>query len=162
MLTLFLDFDGVLHPSTVFFENGEVVLLTNDPALSLFCWASVLEGLLDEADPEATIIHVIISSTWAHRFGWKKAAAYLPDGLSRRVIGSTGPMPAPRGVQVECFAEDCGITAWLALDDDLTGWTKQHSHRLVACPAEAGLAAKEPQEALRLKLKIELNKLRQS
>lgn len=67
---LFLDFDGVLSrwPIQVPFEH-----------------APALEAVLKQFQN----VDVVITSSWAHRFGLDEARSRLPKNLASRVIGST-------------------------------------------------------------------------
>ena len=85
-MILFLDFDGVLHPSDVFLIANEPVLIhPKEPDLKLFCWAPILESILDELDPSGEV-KIILSTTWVVKLGLERARSYLPKSLLNRVI----------------------------------------------------------------------------
>lgn len=158
MKTLFLDFDGVLHPASVFIDGGVVKLDCEDKSLFLFCWAPILEHILDDEDPHG-VVKIILSTTWGHRFGWKVAATHLTEGLRARVVGGTTGYSKPRGRQIEVHAEDVRIADedWIAIDDDDYWWPEKHLGKLVRSDPELGLLSKETQEDLRRKLRKLLN-----
>ena len=109
MKILFLDFDGVLHPFNVRFnEDLELALECDDKSLSLFCWAPLLESILNDVDPEGSI-KIVLSTTWAHRFGWEESAKRLTPALQSRVIGGTIGYNWPRGSQIYKYVEDLNI-----------------------------------------------------
>lgn len=99
-MIVFLVFDGVSHPLNVRFnEDLELALECDDKSLSLFCWATILEGILEEVDPERHI-KIILSTTWAHRYGWEDAAKRLPHNLETRVVARTNGYNRPRVLQI--------------------------------------------------------------
>lgn len=148
---LYLDYDGVLHPGDVWMVNNQPVLqFKDDPSLTLFCWASTLETILDDVDPTGQI-RVVLSTTWAHRFGFKRASENLPESLKSRVVGCTEGFPAPRLKQITVHAEDNRILSWVAIDDDF-GANTQHQEKLVRCSGSLGISSIRSQQELRLKL----------
>lgn len=150
---LYLDFDGVLHPAEVWMIDERPVLQwPDDPSLTLFCWAPILEEILDDADPTGQI-RVILSTTWAHRFGFERASEHLPESLKGRVIGVTEGFPAPRITQITLHAEDNQISRWIAIDDDF-GATAQHQEKLIKCSGSLGISCAKAQRELRRKLEV--------
>jgi len=151
MKILYLDFDGVLHPSDVWMiDNQPTLQYPDDPSLKLFCWASTLETILDDIDPQG-LIKIVLSTTWAHRFGFERASENLPESLRSRVVSCTEGFPAPRITQITVHAEDNQISNWVALDDDF-GSAEQHQNRLVRCNGSLGISSIKTQQELRLKL----------
>lgn len=151
-MVLFLDFDGVLHPSEVYLINDEAELRVSDnPGLRLFCWAPILESILDDYDP-AGRVKIVLSTTWGHRWGWEVAAARLSVGLSNRVVGGTSPAQISRGLQIKNHVEQMNIHNWLALDDDVWGWPGEYRHRLVLTESDVGLSSLKTQLEFKNKL----------
>lgn len=152
--TLFLDYDGVLHPASVWLNHGEIQLDCEDESLFLFCWAPILESILDDEDPHG-LISIVISSTWSHRYGWKAAAKRLTAGLQTRVKGGTTGYNQTRGRQIEMYVEDVRIPDfdWIALDDDDYKWPTRHLDKLIRTNPDLGLLEKSTQQFLRQKLK---------
>lgn len=152
--TLFLDFDGVLHPYDVYATGGgEPELQCEDKSLALFCWAPTLEAILDDIYP-AGRIKIVLSTTWAQRTHWTLARNRLPDSLKSRVVGGTHPAPVARGIQIELHAIDYRIPddSWIALDDDTYNWPPQHLDKLVRCNPHLGISCLKVQKELREKL----------
>lgn len=149
--TLFLDFDGVLHPYDAAAERDL------DEA-NLFCWAKIIEAILDDID-NAGRIKIVLSTTWAQRSHWTLARNYLPESLKNRVVGGTHPAPVARGVQIELHAMDYRIpeTDWIAIDDDDYNWPTQHLDKLVKCNPHLGISYPKTQQELREKLERLLN-----
>jgi hypothetical protein len=153
--TLFLDYDGVLHPYDVYATggDGEPELHCEDKSLALFCFAPILEAILDDIDP-AGRIKIVLSTTWAQRTHWTLARNHLPDSLKNRVVSATHPAPVARGIQIELHAMDFGIPddSWTAIDDDNYGWPVQHLDKLVKCNPHLGISCPKTQKELREKL----------
>lgn len=155
-MKIYLDYDGVLHPAEVRLAEpgyGAIAYPALDwPELELFCWAPILEGILDDFDPQGSI-KIILSTSWAYQFGLEGAARYLPDGLRNRVIGRITHSMLPRGQLIANHAWLHGIEDWIALDDDIRHWPEEHRHRLVECDPWLGLS--EETAVARLKTLLE-------
>ena len=155
MKILFLDYDGVLHPWSVRFnEKLELTLECEDKSLFLFCWAPTLESILDDVDPESHI-KIVLSTTWAHRDGWKEVAKRLTPGLQSRVVDGTIGYNRPRGLQTKKYVEEINIAdhEWLAIDDDDYMWPTHLLNQLIETDKNLGLLEKSTQQLLRIKLK---------
>jgi len=150
---LYLDFDGVLHPSEVWMIDERPVLQwPDDPSLTLFCWVPILESILDDIDPEGKI-SIVLSTTWGQKFGLQKASEYLPDGLKSRVVGKTSHSDRPRGVQIAQHAKyHIKNQPWLAIDDVVQMWPTEYLDKLVQCDPARGLSCLDTQARLREKL----------
>jgi HAD domain in Swiss Army Knife RNA repair proteins len=150
---LYLDFDGVLHPSEVWLIDDKPVLQwPDDPSLTLFCWAPILESILDDYD-SAGRISIIISSTWSQKFGVQIASEYLPSSLKNRVIGKTTHSDRPRGVQIAQHAKyHINSQPWLAIDDVAHLWPTEHLNKLIRCDSARGLSCLKVQLKLKAKL----------
>lgn len=100
--TLFLDFDGVLHPNLA--PEGEH--FTRAPAL-----ATVLS---------AAPVDVVLSTSWRFHYACEEILALLPQGLSARVVGATGaaiPGRWQRWEEIRAYCDRHRVRDWLALDD---------------------------------------------
>jgi hypothetical protein len=141
---LFLDFDGVLHPASVFLREGRPTLV--GPG-KLFMWASVLDTLLLPY-PD---VRIVLSTSWCVHRGFARAKGELPPGLSGRVIGSTWHsrmtkaefLEKPRFHQIlEWLARSPRRPRqWLAIDDDDVGWAETNRDLLVHTDPHLGLSA---------------------
>jgi hypothetical protein len=163
VMHLYLDFDGVLHPSEVYLVDGEPVLqLCNDQSpemLFLFCWASILESMLDDFDPEGRI-KIILSTSWVRVLGFDESKARLPEGLQNRVIRKMRRSMLndfPRGVEISEDARRSGLEHWIAIDDDAWAWPEEHLNELVWCDPTTGVASRRVQELLKQKITEMLN-----
>jgi hypothetical protein len=89
---LFLDFDGVLHPSEVYRnpDDGRIFL---DPEFEsdghyLFEHCHYLIKILEEVETVRPV-EIILSTSWVEQLGGlEPAKAWLPPELQRRVVGA--------------------------------------------------------------------------
>lgn len=153
---LYLDFDGVLHHSEVYWSPRKGPYI--DPTLNqkLFAYAALLEELLLPY-PEVAIV---LSTSWVLKYGCRGAARRLPNGLRQRVIGATFHTRmnredfdnASRGMQVWADVYRRQPADWLALDDDYLQWPAWCRDKLIRTHPQLGLSSQETQELLRSKL----------
>lgn len=149
-MILFLDFDGVLHPSRAFMGQHGPELAGDG---SLFMWAGMLAEVLDEHPG----VQIVLSTSWARRLPYMQVRDYLPPMLRRRVIGSTWHrirteedysrgltlsywQTASRYQQVRRWVDLCRVTRWLAIDDDAAEWAEADHARLIHTNGETGLS----------------------
>lgn len=113
MTTLFLDFDGILHPE---FSH----------ASRHFCCLSFFEAAMRQV-PEVSIV---VSSTWRFHSSLDRLREYFSRDIANRIVGTT-----PRFTEIEmipdrltgfereaeCYAwlrdNGRGMLPWIALDD---------------------------------------------
>lgn len=81
--TLFLDYDGVLHPDAVYREGERVVLRAD--GFCLFEWAEILGALLAPYPP----LQIVLSTSWERVLGFHAARSHLSESLRRRLVGAT-------------------------------------------------------------------------
>jgi hypothetical protein len=126
--TLFLDFDGVLHPN--FHPPHEAFNLA--PLL-----AEALAG---------SSVQIIISSSWRFDCSLSELQGLLPKVLAERVVGTTG---APFEGEFARWNEICetvrhhSILDWRALDDSKLEFPSALCPELILCDGRSGLT--EPQ-----------------
>ncbi len=136
---LFLDFDGVLHPT-----RGDVAPFEYAPLL-----VAALEPYPD--------VRIVLSTSWVEVFGLEESRAFLPEELRRRVMGATyyeeWPARLTRYGQIVHYVRRHLLTRWLALDDDDQGWPAEHRQRLVRTSGLLGLAHPDAVPELTDKLK---------
>ena len=100
--TIFLDFDGVLHPSLAEPEQ-------------LFSKAKLLIEVFESRRPE-----VVISSSWRFQLGMDDLIARLPTAIGSLVYGVTGPAHVgkhARWNEIHTYGQSHKINDWRALDD---------------------------------------------
>lgn len=151
--TLFLDFDGVLHPDSVYREGGRIILRAD--GFQLFQWVTILDELL----APYPALQLVLSTTWVRVLGFNTARSQLPERLARRVVGATWHETAPRRwpnltryEQIRYAVERHRHTRWLAIDDDGAGWSNEHLANLILTDPKLGLGASTAQQDLRDKL----------
>ncbi|WP_106857299.1 HAD domain-containing protein [Caballeronia novacaledonica] len=155
---LYLDFDGVLQPSEVYWIRGIGPCLMNCPGHKLFENRTLLEH---ELDPYPGV-RIVLSTSWVVRYRGRvpRLAANLGPSLAKRVIGATfhsqmDPFEfqqAARGQQVWADVVRRKPNSWLALDDDDTGWPSWCRSRLVLTDPMLGIASPTALAELRLRL----------
>lgn len=156
---LFLDFDGVLHPDAVYLSRQGPTLKAEG---ILFMWAPILTNLL----VDFPMISLVLSTSWVRHLGYKRALAYLPVELQQRVIGATWHSSMAKNWmdenlwdgksrydQICRYAARSRLEEWIALDDDIQGWSEDSAQRLVPCTPHLGLSASQTQAELQNGLK---------
>ncbi|WP_323004563.1 HAD domain-containing protein [Denitromonas sp.] len=153
--TLFLDFDGVLHPDDVYREAGRVVLRAD--GLRLFEWSDILDDLVSPYPS----LQVVLSTSWVRVLGFDAAYSQLTESLQRRVVGAAWHDTAPRRwdnltryAQIQHAVQRHRHTRWLAIDDDDVGWADEHREHLVLTDSLLGIGASAAQVELREKLEV--------
>jgi hypothetical protein len=160
---LFLDFDGTLHPDYVYVNKDHVPFLRLPEAHpmkagTLFMWAPVLVGLLDQVPH----FDIVLSTSWALQFGLESTKAYLSEPLSNRVVDMTWSDPNVlwrharsdiiRSQEITEYAQNEGISHWVALDDKpqtrapVQGLFEQADW--IQCDPDVGISATDVQEQL--------------
>lgn len=160
-MILYLDFDGVLHPSQVVVgkdNNGKRIPEMRGLG-SLFQWASPLERAL----VDTPALRIVLSTRWVWWFGFDFTRAALPPALASRVIGATwegsenmpvGWIHLNRCEQVRLHARRHRLEDWIALDDDNQGLDEkaQDRGRFVICDPELGISSERVQEEFASKM----------
>ena len=124
---LFLDFDGVLHPTHF---AGE------DP----FNRVHLLEESLAGSD-----LGIVISSSWRFTHGIEKLQKLLPGSISNLVVGTTGaPVIGkhPRYQEIQNFLQSHGHSNWRALDDSYWEFPRP-CPKLIRCNPNTGITDKQ-------------------
>lgn len=153
--TVFLDFDGVLHPDEVYLVRGHPVLRID--GISLFEWSEILVESL-EPYPK---VQIVLSTSWVRLLGFEEASERLPEPLRKRVAGATWHATVPRRwtqmtrfEQILLGVERHRPARWLAIDDDGIGWSDEHRENLVLTDSLLGLGCASAQAELREKLQM--------
>lgn len=121
---LFLDFDGVLHPT-----------LAQPSALFIHC-ARLAEVIRHYP------VKIVISSSWRFHFSKKEILAKLPDELCEAVIGVTGDAYVgkfARWHEIHQYIKNYRVTDWRALDDSSFEFPLG-CKELIACDGSTGVA----------------------
>ena len=160
-MILFLDFDGVLHPTWESSPREGYSIPYRGP---MFVGAQVLAEILR---PYRDRINIVISSTWGASRSLDELKALLPAEVAERVTDAVHHrLPAledfSRGHEIDSrYAEIAYyLTAtrysgrWLALDDDDDGWPTEQRNHLVH--ADLDLGSQPVQQHLRDALRDQL------
>ncbi len=120
---LFLDFDGVLHPTSAMAE-------------AQFCQLPLLACCLAGAD-----CHLVISSSWRHHYPLPELIGRFPPSMHHRFVGATGS-PCfgrwPRHQEILAFVEKAAVsTDWRTLDDSTNEFPVK-CPQLIACDPNRG------------------------
>jgi HAD domain in Swiss Army Knife RNA repair proteins len=129
MKTLFLDFDGVLHPSLPRHEER-------------FSLAPVLAMALSGFQYE-----IVVSSSWRFQLELAQIRLLLPKPLAARVIGTTGAAVVGRHArhrEILAWLEINGPRDWRALDDSAFEFPNQ-CVELIRCDGARGVRDPELQ-----------------
>lgn len=162
-MTLFLDYDGVLHPDDVYLtRQGPKLQSTGE----LFMWVDLLDELLEEFPK----VRIVLSTSWVRNLGYDKAKKRLPLQLQNRVIGSTWHSSmahemasvlwwdqASRHDQIVRYASRARLQHWVALDDDAVGWANSYSDRLVLTTPSVGISHPDALAKLRQRFAMQID-----
>ena len=125
---LFLDFDGVLHPTT-------------SPQHLLFSKAEPLAEVLSKNPCK-----IIISSSWRFHHEIKAMKNLLPKPISHLIHGFTGQAHIgewPRYNEIKNYMIDQEILAnWRAIDDSFLEFPK-YCEELILCQGKDGITEKQ-------------------
>jgi hypothetical protein len=123
---LFLDFDGVLHPTT----HGSA-LLSQLP---------LLESALEGRD-----YSMVISSSWRFHMEMEDLKKHFSFSVQNKIVGVTGDAyigAYARFHEINAYAMQNGITNWRALDDSYWEFP-QGCSQLIRCNPNSGLTQRE-------------------
>ena len=125
---VYLDFDGVLHPSSPVMDG-------------LFCRSHLLEPVF-----EKTNLRIVISSSWRFTHSLEQLQAKLPSHLAQHVIGMTGDAVIGKHARYQEIMNHVRQlepgTAWRALDDSY--WEFPNACKeLIRCNPNTGIGPKE-------------------
>lgn len=146
-LTLFLDFDGVLHPlwEPASFNNWTSERIHGPKAYvgPFFIHAPILVDLLTGYLPH---IDIVISSSWARRRDLDTLRNLLPAEIAGRVIDAVHhrlqvkPGTLSRWSEIAWYREQHPNIGdrWLAIDDDNNGWPAHAVVHLAYCNRDLG------------------------
>lgn len=139
MKTVFLDFDGVLHPSTVVLDVDRVALSMNPLATvakhKLLRWAPLVERVLAECTEQTgDEFTIAVHSSW-RKSGWATNAV-LRDALGplgHRFLGVTNPQMERQASILDLCAR-CEIEDYLIVDDDRMAFAPGTMNLIVTNP----------------------------
>ncbi len=125
--TLFLDFDGVLHPTLA-------------TPKQLFGKAAILVDVIERWRP-----WIVISSSWRFHFSLEEILSRLPESIAIQVHGKTGQAHIGKHARWNEIQDYCSrhhASDWRALDDSAFEFPTD-CHELIRCDGAVGLTALE-------------------
>jgi hypothetical protein len=125
--TLFLDFDGVVHPTVA-------------TPKQLFAQAPMLVEAIVRWQPR-----VVISSSWRFHFSLEEILSRLPQAIAVQVQGKTGEAHIgkhARWHEIQTYCARHRIANWRALDDSAFEFPTD-CQELIRCDGAIGLTALE-------------------
>ncbi len=123
MKTLFLDFDGVLHPTLA-------------TPKQLFGLSNLLISPVERWQP-----NIVISSSWRFHFSREEILSRLPAVIAARVQGMTGEAHIGRHArwhEIQAYCLRHRVADWRALDDSAHEFPPS-CHELIRCDGAKGL-----------------------
>lgn len=157
---LYLDYDGVLHPDSVYRTRKGIELL-HRPGHSLFEHVLLLEAEL-RPYPE---VKIVLSTSWLLiQGGYEHAKSKLSESLQERCIGGTfhrremrktwfNSMPRPDQVVRDVTRRQ--PARWVAVDDCPDEWPAGVRHNIVRADPDLGISASSVLGDLKTKLQQE-------
>ena len=124
---LFLDFDGVLHP-------------THFAGESPFSRSALLEESLTLFSPK-----IVVSSSWRFTHSIDKLRKMMPSHIAALVVGVTGPAVIgkhPRFTEIQRYLQGMGPMDWKALDDSYWEFPNP-CPQLIRCNPNTGVADRQ-------------------
>ncbi|MBB5442051.1 MULTISPECIES: HAD domain-containing protein [unclassified Paraburkholderia] len=154
-MNIYLNFDGVLHPDPVFYENGCIPSLLT-PGHSALEYAKFLASALDDYDDVA----IVLNTWWTFYLGLDACKDLLPATLASRVIGSTiqhidnyETMPCRREA-AECHIARSSLQARMILDHNHARYRRDlHPNLLLLDPSE-GLGSRAARRSVERRLRL--------
>ena len=125
--TLFLDFDGVVHPTVA-------------TPKQLFGQAPMLVEAIVRWQPR-----VVISSSWRFHFSLEEILSRLPQAIAVQVQGKTGEAHIgkhARWHEIQAYCSRHRIANWRALDDSAFAFPAD-CEELIRCDGAVGLTSVE-------------------
>ncbi len=134
---LFLDFDGVLHPSFC-------------PEEEHFCRRPLFETVMRKFPG----VRIVISSSWRHIYAIDYLRSRFSRDIAERIVGTTqlwvpdDPMNRHREIIAYLDGRKLEQAAWLALDDSAFEFPKDCVN-LLLCDSRFGLTEARAEELAR-------------
>lgn len=126
IITLFLDFDGVLTPMPPRVRGG-------------FDWFSRLPCFESTIRPFIHDLEIIVSSDWRHKRSLDNIKTNFSQDVADRIYGTTGVERWRRELEIEEWLADNPREHWVALDD-LDDHFTTYFDRLIAINRTVGFS----------------------
>jgi hypothetical protein len=143
MKTIFLDIDGVVHPS-----DAADVLVTEEGHLrfigeALFVWNHILQELVIGKD-----VQIVIHSTWRHHYQLHELQNFFPESIRHQVVAVTEG--SNRIDSIHRFLsqhQDIEVFGYVVLDDMLAAFQSNWPN-LIACDGLMGISCSTVQKQI--------------
>ncbi|MGF6837747.1 hypothetical protein QF001_001614 [Paraburkholderia youngii] len=148
-MVLFLNFDGVLHPNAVQFDQKDTPIL-DAPGHHLFESSKALA----EVAADFTNLRLILNTWWTYTVGLDGCLSFLPKSLSSRVDGSILPHASlcstlPHRISLATDAADNSEVPVVILDHADARYPKHLLPATLLLEPQVGLADLQAVYALR-------------
>jgi len=153
MATIFLNIDGVLHLSAVYYDPVWGQPRMDVRGRQLWEWHGPLMALLEKYRP-----NVVLRSSWT-RFGLDTVRRWMPASLRVWVSGATDPVYEYFGGPVRVDTEHQVILRhlgsypdprWLYIGDSVHDWPRTELHHLLMCDPREGLGNLDTRQQLEM------------
>jgi HAD domain in Swiss Army Knife RNA repair proteins len=128
--TVFLDFDGVLHP-TIFDSKNCFIRLPN--------FGSCIEPFLDS-------IEIVITSSWRFQYELIELVKLFPKSIQDAIVNTTGNAHIgqhARYVEINNYVRDFGVVSWVAIDDSRYEFPDLLPDNIILCNPAIGFSGIE-------------------
>jgi hypothetical protein len=154
-MILYLNFDGVLHPDQVFYEEGCTPSLTAGTYTALE-HVHVLARILGKYPR----VNIVLNTWWTFYIGVEACRDLLPSSLAYRVSGSVlegAPRYSTRPVRLheaERHMFNCGDHAYVVLDHSNAVYRRDLLPKLLLVNPQEGLGNHAAQRSLERRLRL--------
>jgi hypothetical protein len=138
--TIFLDIDGVLHP-TSFIQQNQFKCL---PFL-----IKCLEPFLDQ-------LEIVISSSWRFQYDLPDLVNLFPSPISAIIVNTTGDTCIgrfSRFMEIKNYVRNFDIENWIAIDDSRFEFPEPLPSYIILCNPNFGFGTEEAKRLIKM-LKI--------
>ncbi|MDR6385065.1 HAD domain-containing protein [Paraburkholderia caribensis] len=154
-MDIYLNFDGVLHPDQVFYEDGCIPSLLA-PGHNAFEYAELLAMTLEGYED----VVIILNTWWTFYLGLDACKDLLPTALAARIGGSTiqyleayDSMPA-RLKEAECHIARRRSRPWVILDHTNARYRRDFLPHLLLFDPSQGLGNRSAQRSIERRLRL--------
>ena len=146
MVTIFIDFDGVFHPTgTCIWNPDEQAMEANDA----FRWWPHFKAVLDSLPVS---VELVVHSTW--RLMWETNAEMfneLPSDMVSLIRDCTSRDFASRYVSIQEYVKAHDIERYVIVDDERNAFPADLEN-LIVCASNTGVSTQRVQDTLNIVL----------
>lgn len=154
-MILYLNFDGVLHPDQVFYENGCIPSLLT-PGHNALEYAEFLANALEGYDE----IAIVLNTWWTFYLGLDACKDLLPATLAARVSGSTiqhidtYESTPTRREETEFHIARQRSRPWMILDHNHARYRRDFHQNLLLLDPSEGLGSRAARRSIERRLRF--------